>query len=135
MNTPIKVCSEAYFSALSFFNEPEISNSGPPSLKSLPEDLCSGFLRPKKHPRPQPDLNPRTLDFETSRLPRDHRGRHGRTILYCILKKHASIRNIGKIRLRIGLIVKAALDVRFPKAMNLVIYMYSGEVTTTISLK
>ena len=34
------------FSGLRFFNEPEISDSGP--LKSLPEDLCSGFLRPKK---------------------------------------------------------------------------------------
>ena len=46
---PIKFCSEAYFSGFRFFNEPEISDSGPPSLKSLPEDLCSRFLRPEKN--------------------------------------------------------------------------------------
>ena len=46
-----------------------------PSLKSLPEDLCSGFLCPEKIHRPQPGLNPRTLDLEVSTLPRDHRGR------------------------------------------------------------
>ena len=48
---------------------------GTPSLKSFPEDLCSGFLRPEKIHRPQPDLNPRTLDLEGSTLSRDHRGR------------------------------------------------------------
>ena len=47
-----------------------------PSLKSLQEDLCSEFLRPERIYRPQPDLNPRTLDLEASTLPRDHRGRH-----------------------------------------------------------
>ena len=48
-------------------------NQGP-SSKSLPEDLCSGFLRPEKiH---LPDLNPRTMDLEESTLPRDHRGLH-----------------------------------------------------------
>ena len=48
-----------------------------PSLKSLPEDLCSGFLRPEKIHRPQSDFNPGTLDLEESTLPRDHRGRLG----------------------------------------------------------
>ena len=62
------------FSGLRFFNEPEISDSGP-SAQTLPEDLCSGFLRPEKIHRPQPGLNPRTLDLEASTLPRDHRGR------------------------------------------------------------
>ena len=46
-----------------------------PSLKSLPEDLCSEFLRPEKIHQPQPGLNPRTLDLEAITLPRDHRGR------------------------------------------------------------
>ena len=63
------------FWGLRFFNEPEILDSGPPSLKSLPEDLCSWFLRPEKIHRPQQDLNPRTLDLEASTLHRDHRGR------------------------------------------------------------
>ena len=31
VNMPIKFCSEAYFSGLRFFNEPEISDSGPPA--------------------------------------------------------------------------------------------------------
>ena len=57
------------FSDLSFFNEPEISDSGPPSLKSLAEDLCSGFLRPEKIHRPQEGLNLRTLDLEASTRP------------------------------------------------------------------
>ena len=52
-----------------------------PSLKSLPEDLCSGFLCPEKIHRPQPVLNPRTLDLEASTLPRDHRGRHWTMLL------------------------------------------------------
>ena len=33
---------------------------GTPSLKSLPEDLCSRFLRPEKIHRHQPGLNPQT---------------------------------------------------------------------------
>ena len=33
-------------------------------LKSLLEDLCSGFLCPEKIHRPQPGYNPRTLDLE-----------------------------------------------------------------------
>ena len=48
---------------------------GTPSLKSLPEDLCSGFLCPEKIYRAQPDLNPRTLDLEAITLPRDYRDR------------------------------------------------------------
>ena len=46
-----------------------------PTLKSLSENLCSGFLRPEKIHRPQPGLKLRTLDLEASMLPRDHRGR------------------------------------------------------------
>ena len=45
-------------------------------MKSLPEDLCSGFSRPEKIHQPQPGLDLRTLDLETSMLPRDHRGQH-----------------------------------------------------------
>ena len=52
------------------------SQTRDPQIKVLPEDLCSGFLRPEKIHRTQPDLNPRTLDLETSTLSRDHRGRH-----------------------------------------------------------
>ena len=39
-------------------------------LKSLPEDLCSWLLCPEKIHRPQPGLNPRTLDLEASTLSR-----------------------------------------------------------------
>ena len=66
---PIIFYSEAYFSVLRLFNEPEIFDSGPPALL---EDLCSGFLRPEKIHRPQLDLNPQTLDLEASTLTRDH---------------------------------------------------------------
>ena len=45
------------------------------SLKSLPEDLCSGVYLLKKINRPKPDLNPRTLALKASTLPRDHRVR------------------------------------------------------------
>ena len=57
------------FSGLRFFNKPEISRLGTPSLKSLSEDLCSGFLHPEKIHWPQSGFNPRTLDFEASTLP------------------------------------------------------------------
>ena len=51
------------------------SRTRDPQLKvSLPEDLCSGFLRPEKLHRPQPGLNPRTFDLKASTLPRDYRG-------------------------------------------------------------
>ena len=45
-------------------------------LKSQTQDP---YLKvpPEKIHRPQPDLNPRTLDLEASTLPRDHRGRPG----------------------------------------------------------
>ena len=59
------------FSGLRFFK----SQTEDPSLKSLPEDLCSEFLRPEKIHQPQPGLNPPTLDLEASTLPQDHRGR------------------------------------------------------------
>ena len=77
-NTRIWICrlnfaQGSIFSGLRFFNEPEISDSGPPA--SLPEDLCSGVSRPEKIHRPQPGLNPRILDFEASTVPQDHRGR------------------------------------------------------------
>ena len=42
VNMPIKICSEVYFFKL------QVLRLGAPSLKSLPEDLCSGFLRPEK---------------------------------------------------------------------------------------
>ena len=66
---PIKFCSEASFSGLRFFNEPEISD---PHLK-VPCAL--DFYVLKKINRPQTDLNPRTFDLEAGTLPRDHRGR------------------------------------------------------------
>ena len=53
------------------------SQTRDPSLKSLPENFSSGFLCPEKIHRPQPRLNPRTLDLEASTLPGDHRGRQG----------------------------------------------------------
>ena len=49
---------------LIFFNEPEISDSGPPL-----GGLVRRILRPEKIHRPQPDLNPRTLDLEARTLP------------------------------------------------------------------
>ena len=52
---------------------------------SLPEDLCSGFLRPEKTHRPQPGLNPRTLDLVASTLPRDHRGRQAVYLIIIII--------------------------------------------------
>ena len=67
---PIKCCSEAYFSGLRFFNEPQARD---PQLKVPPQDLCLGFFRPEKIHRPQSGLDPRTLDLEA--LPREHRGR------------------------------------------------------------
>ena len=73
----LKFAQRLIFSVLRFFNEPEVSDSGPLSLKSLSKNLCTGILRPEKIHRPQPDLNPQTLDLGTSTLPRDHRGRLG----------------------------------------------------------
>ena len=58
----IKFCSEAYFFGIAFFNEPEISNSDP-LLKVSPRGLVlRNFYVLKKMHRPQPGLNPRTLE-------------------------------------------------------------------------
>ena len=72
---PIKVCLEAYFFKLEVLQRALNLRLGNPSLQSTPEDFCSGFLRHENINRPQPDLNPRTLDLEASTLPPDHRGR------------------------------------------------------------
>jgi hypothetical protein len=56
------------------------SQTRDPDLKSLPENICSGFLRPEKIHRPQLGLNPRTFDLEASTLHRDHRDRPVPTI-------------------------------------------------------
>ena len=45
---PIKFCSEAFFQAWSSLTSLK-SDTRDPSLKSLLEDLCSGFLRPEKY--------------------------------------------------------------------------------------
>ena len=58
-----------------FAQRPIFLRLGSPSLNSLPEDLYSGFLRHEKIHRPQPDLNPRNLDFEASAFPQGHRDR------------------------------------------------------------
>ena len=49
------------------------SQTQDPSLKSLLEDLCSGYLHPEKIHQPQLGLNPRTLDLKASMLPQDHK--------------------------------------------------------------
>ena len=65
------------FSGLRFFNEPKISRPGTPSLKSLPEDLCSGFLRPEKNQSASVGFEPANLgsrvEHVTSRPPRPTR--------------------------------------------------------------
>ena len=50
------------------------SHTRDPLLKFLPEDLCSGFLRPEKIHRSQSGFNPQTWDLEASTVPRDYRG-------------------------------------------------------------
>ena len=42
--------------------------------------MWSGFLRPEKSYRPQPGLNPRTLDLEASTVPQDHRDQFAENI-------------------------------------------------------
>ena len=74
---PIKFCSEAYFFQAWDSLTSLKSQTWDPGLKSLPEDLCSGFLRPKKSIE-------QTLDLEASTLPRDHRG--GQTPFYTFIK-------------------------------------------------
>ena len=61
------------FSGFRFFNEPEISDSG--HQLTVRRTCAQEFYVLKKIHRPQPDLNPRTLDLEASTLPRNHRGR------------------------------------------------------------
>ena len=63
------------FSDMRFLTRLKSQTRDPQLKKSLLEDLCSGFLRSEKIHRPQPDLNPQTLDLEASTLPRVHRGR------------------------------------------------------------
>ena len=75
VNMLIKFCSETYFFRL------EVLRLGTPSIKSLREDFCSGFLRPEKIHRPQSSLNPGTLDLEASTLPRDHLARQKNIII------------------------------------------------------
>ena len=71
---PIKFCSEPIFFRLEVINKHEISESGPPSLKSLPEDFCSGFLRPEKNPSTSAGFEPAHLGSQgehvTPRSPR-----------------------------------------------------------------
>ena len=48
------------------------SQTWDPQLKVPPGGLVLRFFCPKKIHRPQPGLNPRTLDLETSMLPLVH---------------------------------------------------------------
>ena len=82
---------------------------GNQGLKSLPEDLCSGFLRLEKIHRYQPGMNPQTLDLEATtgfgkntfriliyetmgRIPLGRpRRRLGSIIIDWILKKHVNV--------------------------------------------
>ena len=57
----LNLAQRPIFSGLSFFNDPEISDLGPPAE------------RPEKIHWPQPGLNSRTLDHDASTLPRDLR--------------------------------------------------------------
>ena len=66
---PIQFCSEAYFFRLEVLQRAWNLRLGTPSLKYLPEDLCSVFLRPQKIHRPQAGLNPRG-EHVTQRPPR-----------------------------------------------------------------
>ena len=64
---PIKFCSEAYFSGLRFFNEPEISDSAP-SAQSLSRRTCAQDVYDLKNPST-------SAGFETANL--GSRGDHG----------------------------------------------------------
>ena len=70
MNTPLKFCWETYFIGLRFFNEPEISDSGPPALSPSRRTCAQDFYVLKI----QPGLNQWILNLEESTLPLDHRG-------------------------------------------------------------
>ena len=52
------------------------SQTQDPQLKFPPGGLVLRVSRPEKIHRPQPGLNPRTIDLEATTLPRDHRGHH-----------------------------------------------------------
>ena len=58
---------------MKFFNESE-SQTQDLRFKVPPEGLVLMILRPEKLHRPQPILNPRILNPEARKLPRDHRG-------------------------------------------------------------
>ena len=45
-STPEQILPRGLFSGLRFFNEPQYLRLGTYSLKSLPEDMCSGLLYP-----------------------------------------------------------------------------------------
>ena len=65
---------------LTFFKEPEISDSGP-QLKFPPGGFVLRIFKTWKTHRPQSDLNSRTLDLEASTLSRDHRDRQLPTLI------------------------------------------------------
>ena len=54
------------FSDLRFFNEPEISDSGPPAQSPSRRTCAQDFYFLKNIHRPQPGLNPQTLALEAS---------------------------------------------------------------------
>ena len=58
--------------------------------------MRSGFLHPEKIHRPQPDVNPRTLDLETSTLPR---GRlvHFKSTLYFLILMGVLLQTLNSI--------------------------------------
>ena len=71
----LNLAQRPIFSGLRFFNEPEISDSGPPAKSPSPRTCAQDFYILKKIHRSQSGLNPQTLDLEASTLPRDHWGR------------------------------------------------------------
>ena len=77
VNMLIKFCSEAYFSGLRFFNEPEISDSGLPALSPFRRTCAQDFYVLKKFIYLSRVW---TWDLEASTVPRDHRGRQGTTL-------------------------------------------------------
>ena len=72
---PIKFCSNAYFFQAWGSLTSLKSQTRDLRLKVPPGGLVLRTFTSWKIHRPQPDLKPRTLDFEASTLPRDHRGR------------------------------------------------------------
>ena len=79
---PITFCSEVYFSGLMFCNETRNT-----SLKSFPEDLCSGFLRPEKNSSTSAGFEPR-ISRQTTQLFRvTFRSRVSNTVYYTALPR------------------------------------------------